>query len=536
MENQEIHLGEYLAVLKRRKFSLILPILVILAGSIGLAFGLPSIYESTATILIEQQEIPEELVSTTVTGYAAERIQILSQRILTTENLRNVIVKHDLFKNERALGNEYAVIEEMRRNITVKMVSAEVGDPRGRTRQATIAFSIAYEDASPEATKKVTEDLVSFYLQGNQRLRAEKAEVTSDFLAEETNKLSQKISVLEQQLASYKERNQGKLPEMMNLNMSMMERTEKELEEVERRIGTLNERKVLVEDQVIQTNPYTGESPSARLRDLQTAYLRGAAQYSLEHPDMIKMRREIQILTRELGAVDNTDQVIQELNVARTDLAKARRDYGEDHPKVTSLQRTVSSLEDNLYRIANEMNKSSAIEKPDNPQYLALQGQLKTLEISLKSELELKVRLKEKLRQYEERVEQTPQVEQEGLALRRDYDNAVKRYKELKDKQMSAELAQELEKGSRAERFSVVEPPFLPIQPIKPNRIGILLLGIALSFVGGIGGAAFAEFQDHGIRGIKGITKVMGEPPLAVIPIFKRESRLDKYRSRKSAA
>ncbi len=532
-----VSIGEMFAVLKRRKLSMLAPMLLGVIITVALAFGLPSIYQSTATILIEQQEIPEQMVSSTVTGYAAERIQVLSQRILTTENLRNIVKKLDLHSGKSDGDGDYEMIETMRRNVVVEMVSAEVGDPGSKARQATIAFNISYESESPEAAEKVARELVSYYLKGNQQLRAEKAEGTSEFLADEASKLSQKITVLEQELAQYKERNVGKLPEMMGLNMSMLERTQKEVEDADRQIASLNDRKVILEDQLAQTNPFSGESPTARLRELETNYLRSAAQYSLEHPDMVKMRREIQLLTKQLGAVDSTDKVTRELNAARDELAKARREYGDDHPKVAALQRTVATLEDNLVTMANNINRTTAIEKPDNPQYLAVQGQLKTLALTMKSEVDLREKLREKLRLYEQRVEQTPQVEQEGLALRRDYDNAVKKYQELKGKQMVAELGQELEKGSRAERFSVVEPPRLPVLPIKPNRIGILLLGIALSFAGGIGSAAIAEFADTSVRGVKGMMRVMGAPPLAVVPMFKRSSKRDKYyKPKKSAA
>ena len=130
MEEDVKGLGEYLEILDRRKKQFFVPALIILLASVGLAFGLPSIYRSEATILIEQQEIPDDLVRSTVTSFAGERIQIISQRVMTTQNLSRIIEEYGLYEDERRSKSMSVLVEEMREQIDLEMISADVVDPQ----------------------------------------------------------------------------------------------------------------------------------------------------------------------------------------------------------------------------------------------------------------------------------------------------------------------------------------------------------------------------------------------------------------------
>jgi hypothetical protein len=100
-------------------------------------------------------------------------------------------------------GNRYnepteAVIEQLRDDVHLETVNAEVRDPRsGRAQEATIAFTLSYENQSPKLARNVANELVSLYLNENLKNRTEAAVETSQFLAEEAQKLAAKVSELE---------------------------------------------------------------------------------------------------------------------------------------------------------------------------------------------------------------------------------------------------------------------------------------------------------------------------------------------------
>ena len=518
-DSNEQHLSDYLAILRRRKKQVLGTAAAIFALSVVLAFAIPPVYRSEATILIEQQEVPKDLVPSTVTGYANQRLQIIQQRVLTNASLLQIVQKFNLYpQKEKSEVLDNKVVAQMRRGIKVEPLSANVTDPRsGASMMATISFTLSYDADSPEIAQQVAGELAKLFLNENVRIRTQQAESTSGFLSVEEERLGSNLAELEAKLAAFKERNTGRLPELMNLNMSQLERTQRELEDVERQIYNLEERKLLLQGQLATVEPYTGRSAGGRLREAQTDYLSAMAKYSPDHPDVVRARREIEALKKEAGVHDGRDQIEAEYKKIRAELGAARESYAEDHPDVIRLKSSLALLDAKLKAAPASAQLGFAV-KPDNPAYIALQTQLDTVNLNLKAAKEQRARAKEKATDYERRVVQTPKVEQEGLSLQREYDSASKKYREIKQSLMGAETAVELEKGQRGGRFALLEPPQLPDSPRMPNRRAFILLGLVLGFGGGIGYASYAEYMDRTIRGSRSIRAVLQSPPLAVIP------------------
>lgn len=511
------HLSDYLAILRRRKKQILRTAVIIFLGSAILAFVIPPVYRSSATILIEQQEVPRELAQSTVTGYANQRLQIIQKRVLTDENLLKIAKKSQFYPQEqKSESADKETIARMRKGIKVETLSANVTDPRsGTSMMATIAFTLSFDASAPEIAQKVADELTNLMLNENIIIRTQQAERTSGFFSEEEDKLRQHLSDLETQLAGYKKRNTGRLPELMSLNMSLMERTQKEMEDLDRQITTLEERRLELQGQLATVEPYTGQGPGGRLREVQAQYLSAAAVYAPNHPDVVKLRRELEMLRKETGAVDERESIDREYKKVRAELASAREKYAENHPDVTRLKQQLATLEDKLK--ASSTSTSLAL-KPDNPAYISIQTQIATISISLNAASEQRMRAKQKLAEYEGRLIQTPGVEQEGLGLKRDYDSTLKKYNEIKEHLMGANIAVEMEKEQKGERFSLLEAPTMPESPQMPNRRAFLLLGIVLGFGSGIGYASIAEYMDRTIRGSGAIVSVLRVPPLAVIP------------------
>src|ERR1700753_1097068 len=149
----------YLAAARHRRPWLILAFSLGLLTSLLLAFLLPRHYRSAGTILIEQQEMPQDFVRSTVTSYADERVQVISKRVMTTETLLNLIHRYDLYPKERANDTRESLLKRMQKDIGLKMISADVIDPRsGHPTSATIAFEVSYTSTSPDLAAKVANE------------------------------------------------------------------------------------------------------------------------------------------------------------------------------------------------------------------------------------------------------------------------------------------------------------------------------------------------------------------------------------------
>lgn len=206
---------EYVAILKRYKYYILTIVAVGMALSIVVSKILPSIYLSSATILIEQHDVPEDIVKSIVTDYAEQRIQIINQRIMTLENLNNIINKFNLYPTEREeQWSTQSIVGLMKENIHMEMVGGEqIIDPRtSKPIQPTIAFAVSFENESPEIAQQVTNELANLYLTENIKQRASIVEGATSFLEQETNRLRDEITQLEAKMAQFKEKNASNLP------------------------------------------------------------------------------------------------------------------------------------------------------------------------------------------------------------------------------------------------------------------------------------------------------------------------------------
>jgi len=541
-QEQAKTLHDYLAMFSRRKIPMIVTMMIVFLIGIVVALVWPPTYKSSATILIKEQEIPSELVMSTVTSFAAQRIQIISQRVMTRSNLMQVIKKYNLYEDELQRYTTEEVLEEMRADIGLDMISAEVVDPRtGRPTSATIAFSLSYKGEFPGSTQKVAGELTSLFLAENLKNRKEKASETYLFLTEESEKLAKMISDSESKMAAYKEEHSGSMPDMAAMNLSVFDRTERELMQLEADLSARKEKVFYLQSQLDQTNPLTNMrsatgvailDPVSRLKALESEYASLTAKYSKEHPDVIKMDREIKGLRKQVGISESVTEKAKRLTELRAELALLTKKYSSSHPDVLKLQKTVSTFEKDVKQAENLPEQKVMELQPDNPLYVSLQGQIKGVETEIASVEERKNQLKIKLEDYEKRIAQTPQVEREFLTLSREHNNSLARFQDIKAKQMAAEIGQQLEKESKGETFLLIEPAALPEEPIKPNRIVIVFLSLIFSAVCGFGIALVQEALDSSIRGVTGMAKLLTAAPLAVIPVIYNAQ--DYYRKRRA--
>jgi uncharacterized protein involved in exopolysaccharide biosynthesis len=520
-------LRRYLEILRRRKWQLLLPAAILFVVTLVVAFSTPSVFRSTATVLIEEPNIPPDAGRSNAVGSADQHLGTVSRQVMTRANLLRIAEKFDLRGASGGKESAEAVIESMRKNFSLDMINADAGDVRGGNRSApTIAFTISFDAESPEKAQGVAAELTSLFLAENEQQRRKKTAEASGFFAEEARKSSERISALEAQLARFKEKNYGRLPEWQTLNAQMRDRAETEILETDRQIRALEERKFFLDGQLAQIKPNTpvfstgGErilDSEDRLKQLQTQLASAVATYSPQHPDVVRMRREIEALRKQGGDVSSATQQAEELTRVRGALKAASEKYAYDHPDVVKLRRSVDALQDAMLASGPPEARVQA-RHPENPAYIALQAQLQGTKSDLQALRSKQGLLGARAADFGARLAQTPQVEREFLDLSRERENELKRFQEVKARQLEAQAAEALEKDRIGERYSLIEPAQLPERPVRPNRRAMVLLGLVLSLGAGVAVVALFETLDHRVRGAGGLGVVSGLPLLAVIP------------------
>lgn len=519
MEEQDKNIQDYIIAVRKRTKAVVTIFSVIFLITVLVAFLLPSIYRSSSTILIEQQEIPPELVMSTVTSYAAERIQTIQARVMTRTNLLEIVEKFELYEDERKVETNEEIVERMREDVSLEVLSAEVVDPRtGRPSSATIAFTLAYQGEYPGKVQRVANELTTLYLNENLTSRTEKAKETSTFFNEETRRLSDKIDELESKLAIFKQEHADALPELQELNLSVLQRKETELASIDTQLRALDEKQFYLTGQLAQLDPGNPAVPGSleRLKVLQAEYATISSKYSAEHPDVIKLKAEISSLEEAVGKSGGAEEISQQLKLLNGELAQKRKKYTPEHPDIVALESRIAALNKELKAVSE--STSGLQIKPDNPLYITVESQLAGVISEIKS---LKVHREDvltRIAELEKSLFEAPQVEREYLTLKRDYENSVRRYQETREKQMRADVAKQLEAESKGEKFTLIDPAALPEEPVSPNRPAIIFLGFLLALGGSLGFAVVADAISGTVRGIRSIQRSLGSFPLSVIP------------------
>lgn len=520
-EEQTKDIQDYIVAIRKRKNAIISIFSAIVLLTSAVAFFLPAIYKSGSTILIEQQEIPPELVRSTVTSYAAERIQTIQARVMTRTNLLRIVDEFKLYEDERKFETSEEIVERMREDVSLDVISAQVVDPRtGRPSTATIAFSLAYKGESPAKVQRVANELTTLYLNENLSSRTQKAADTSEFFKEETKRLGDQIDQLETKLAIFKQEHADALPELQGVNLGVMQRKEAELTTIDATLRSLDEKRFYLSGQLAQLDPGNPAVPGSadRLKVLQAQYASIRAKYSSEHPDVIRLKDEIASLEKETGGSNDAASIADQLKLLDGELAQKRKKYTAEHPDVIALEAKIATLNNELIKVKNKPVSNYYQNQPDNPVYITVQSQLAATDSEIKSIKTQREEVLEKINQIEKSLYEAPQVEREYLVLKRDYENAVLRYQQTKAKQMQADVAKQLESESKGERFTLIEPATLPEKPVSPNRPAIIFLGFILALGSGLGFAVVADTISGTIHGARSIQRKLGALPLSVIP------------------
>lgn len=536
-------LYDYLALLRRRKTLILMVAASLLAASAALAFLLPAVYRSTATILIEEQEIPPDLVRSAIATYADQRIETIKQQVLSRSTLWHIVEQYGLYKDLRKRNPTEEILARFVKDIQIDVMNVKVIDKRTQNpTQATIAFTLSYDGESPELAQKVANELTSLFLGENLKTRERHAQETTAFLKREAESLSHHIQDLEGKLAGVKQRAAGALPELVQLNMQLMSSTQREVIDSDREIRSLKERKTYLEGELATLKPHTplinasGDrmlDTSERLKTLRAQYASASAYLEPEHPDLIKMKQELSSLEKEPGATDGREELSKRLTAEQASLAALRERMEASHPDVVKTQNVVASLERELQAAIARPPKPLTV-KPENPAYINIQSQLASTTASLQSLEKARVDLKQRMAEYAKRVETTPTIEPEYLDLQRDRENSVRKYQEITSRLMEAQVSGELEVQRKGERFSLINPPELPEKPDRPNRMAILLLGAFLAVAGGVGTGVVADNVDRTIHTSDQLGRAMGMLPLGVIPYLPSEDEVAQLGRRRA--
>ena len=499
-----------LAIWSRRKWLAIIVFAAPMVAGASVISFLPNVYRSTATVLVDRQQVPEAFVRSTVTSALETRLHTISQEVLSRSRLEELIDRFGLYRELRKRVPLEDVIGRMRSDIKLEIKSAEL---RG-LREATVAFTITYQGSDPATVASVTNTLASFYNEENTKARERQATGTAEFLKIQLNETKTRLDEQEQRVSGFKRRHLGELPQQMDTNLSTLDRLHAQLRQNADSQTRAADRKQslsgqLAEAESLVSPPYAGAAagPAAgqitpvapsEVRDAarlaqkkdELAHLR--SQFSDKYPDVVQLTAEIEALEREI--------------------ALAKR--AEPKPGASAAASPVTSP------------------GPMTPYVLRLKEALAEVQTDLKVLKTEEDRLRESIAVYQARVDNVPRREQEFKELSRDYESTRELYGSLLKRYEEAQLAESMEQRQKGEQFKVLDPAIARLQPAAPNRLKLLLMAVVGSIGLAFGAVLLAEQIDTSFHDLDDLRSFSNVPVLASIPWIVTRSEVHRRRWR----
>jgi polysaccharide chain length determinant protein (PEP-CTERM system associated) len=485
-KSETIKIHYYLGLVFKHRWLLIIPFCIAMAVGMYLAVKLPKIYEAGTLILIMPQRVPSNFVQSIVSTDIDSRINTISQQILSRTNLKKIMEEFGLFSDAKYSG---MFIEDKLADIRER-IKVEV-NRAGRGKEAD-AFSISFKGPDPEIVMAVTNRLAGAFIDENLKVREAQAMGTSDFLAEELITKRKRLEEVEQKLREYRRQYMGELPEQLDANLRILERLQLQLGEREQTLRDEKSRLPVIENQIEgnrkilaesrQTETVSAEGDVLSLELLKAQLNTLKSNYTDLHPDVIKLKVKIADLeaSHQAGELPSAGE-------SRT---------GESRVNVSG--------DPALQLVSNTLNDLMR-------QRLDMKADIKNIGLDI-------VKLNRQIGEYQQRVERTPEREQELMKLRRDYENNQESYNSLLNRKLEAEIAVNMEKKQKGEQFRIIDHAALPRKPVSPDMRKLFMLSVAGGLGFGAGLIFLLAFMNSSLKQPKDYESELGLAVLATIP------------------
>ncbi len=503
--NMEV--SEYLAILRRYKWFLIFAVLsVLFAASVYCALA-PKRYKSTTTILLIPQKVPENYVRSTVGSRIEDRMPMLQQEVMSRTRLLTVVSELQLFGVTDPKVSDEETVAEMRKRIEVQV-------------RGTGAFSISFIHEDPKKSMLATSRLASFFIDENLRQREQQAVGTSEFLDSQLQETKSKLETQEERVKQYKLKFSGELPQQTDANLRTLARLQDESRMNADAVRGIEDRKAIAESQLASLERGLVPQPGG--------------QGTLPAVD-----------TSRPLALDPATSLVTEYNARRTALTNAMARYTDRHPDVVRLRREVEILE---ARIAETQRGGTSAEQarrpasggqaavalpvlnPNAAEIRRLKASISALDIEIASRRREGDDIRKSISNFQGKVDQSPTREQELIALNRDYDNLRRSYDDLLSKKLQADISQNLERRQKGELFQILDPANIPQLPFEPKVVRIYLLSFAGSLMIGLMGIVAFAYLDETIRSPEEFRHFFKLPLIATLPAIEKQERAGRLR------
>lgn len=472
--DSQFDLQAYISVLRRRYLYLIIPAVVVALVGVAIAYVLPPVFRSSATLLIESQQIPTDLATPTVTSEATERVRVIEQRLMTRDNLLAIAGKFKLYQDGSGNVSPTQIVENMRRAAAIEQIK-EFG---ASNRSGVVGFTVSFEYRNANIASQVANELVNSLLSQNIESRLNRASETSSFFEQQKKELEQRLLDLERKIAEFRRENEADLPETLAIRRDQLLQLRLQINEVEQKIR-------------VATSSSSGTALDAQSTNVaQLGYTLQAKE--LELSSYRDQREELRPLAKK-GIVPTN--------------------------RIRDLDRQISVAEINIEALKAQIASQGGVAGGGDGLIKLLQAQLDELN--------------KQATDINNSILKTPLVQVQLNSMDRDYASLQAEYQQSQAKVEDAQTGERLEQDRQSERFEVIEQAIVPDVPASPDRPKIMAAGAAGGIALGIGFVIFRQMLDKSIYTSRDLERTLQLKPIATIPyvVTSRDKRWKMWKT-----
>lgn len=481
-------ISKYLNLLIRGHKLIIVCLLLAVTAALPYYIKLPDIYQSSASIIYQEQNINPTRSAPRQEMRFEEMVNTVTQQVLSRKNLEDIINKFNLYPNMQKDFPIENIMERLREN----HVEVNMDRRRGNV------FSVSFKYNDPQKVQQVTNALASKFIEENLRMREEQARERANYIQDELRMSKKKLHEKEAHMRDYKLKHYNEMPQQRESNMNRLNALQEQLQTIQSNIHNLEQTRLLVSEQ-------------------------------------LELRRNMMTKATDSGDSDSDSDeqgVAGKLADARNRRQELLARYTREHPSIKRIEKRISSLESEIEEQFGAQGKSA--ESPEvearDSRIRELALQLKEIDMDLDNLRKESKDIREQIKTYQEWIDAAPVREAEWAALTRDYDELRSYHDELLSQSLAADAAESLEKRQQGSRFKIVDSAYLPNIPNKGSFLKILLVSMAIGLAAGGGMTLGYDFMDTSFKDRRELEEVLQIPVTCVIPLIVTESETKRKR------
>jgi polysaccharide biosynthesis transport protein len=463
----------------------------------GASWFLQVRYKSGTLILVEQPTMPKNYVEPNVSDDLQDRLQSITQQILSRTRLLLIIDKLHLYQDQHRKLTPDEKVARMQKDIEIDLV-------RDAQNEAITAFRVSFSAPDPHIAQQVTSELTNLFIDENTRVREQQSEQTTEFMQNQLANARASLADQDAKVRAFQSAHEGALPTQEASNLQIL------------------------------------SGLQAQLQNEQDA-LNAARQQRVYTQSLVDQYRSVQGTTRTAsGAPTGLAAIDQQLDTLRAKLADLSTRYTDRYPEVQEVKSEIAKTEKERQQlVANlksapdhgtENQAQTVTDLTQNAPLLQLQSQLQASQVEIANREQAISSLKSRINDYQARLSDEPAVEQQLADLTRGYEQSKANFDDLLKKENDSQMATSMEQMQEGERFTMIDPPSLPLKPDFPNRLKMCGAGIGVGLALGVllvFGLEFFDDRMHGDKEIQNLLPfaVIAEVPEIVTPVDERREK-----------